>query len=123
METRMSNLDLVQEITEAFALNADARQVLDRFFAPSFEHWANGRRSDLEGYAAHLAGYRSRYKSFRVPTWDELFEAGDRVVAAYVLEAKGKDGTTTHVPVIAIWRFQDDKVVALREVDALATGG
>lgn len=118
----MSNLDRVKEITDAFARNADDRQVLDRFFAPDFEHWANGRKSDLEGYATRLQNYRSRYEGFRMPAWDELFEADDRVVAAYVLEAKSKDGTVTHVPVIAIWRFKDDKVVALREVDALNAG-
>jgi ketosteroid isomerase-like protein len=116
----MSNLDRVKEITESFAREGDDRAVLDRFFAPEFEHWANGRRSDLKGYAAHLAGYRTRYESFRIPAWDELFAADDRVVAAYTLEAKTKGGSVERVPVMAIWRFRDGKVVSLRGVDARA---
>ena len=54
----MSNLDLVKEITARFEKNTDDRAVLDNYFSPDFVHWANGRRSDLQGYAAHLARYR-----------------------------------------------------------------
>jgi hypothetical protein len=118
----MGNVDRVREITERFAENRDDREILRQAFAPDFVHWANGRRSDLEAYAAHLAGYRERYDGFRVPAWDELFEAGDgRVVASYVLEARTKSGSVERIPVMAIWRFnRDGKVASLREVDGPA---
>lgn len=122
-EVGVSNIDLVKEITEALARNTNDREVLERYFAPDFKHWANGSRSDLKGYATHLAGYQLRYESFRIPAWDELFEADDRVVAAYVLKAEDKDGATTRLAVIAIWRLKDGKVISLREVDTPVAEG
>ncbi len=113
----MSNLDLVKEITAGFENNARDRAALDRYFAPDFVHWANGERSDLQGYAAHLEQYERDYEGFTIPTWDEAFEAGDRVVAAYTLEATAKDGVTERIPVMAIWQIQDGKVTSLREVE------
>jgi hypothetical protein len=80
-------------------------------------HWANGKRSDLKGYAARLAGYPESYKGFTIPTWDEAFEAGDKVVVAYTLEASKKAGGAERIPVMAIWRVQSGKVTSLREVD------
>jgi ketosteroid isomerase-like protein len=113
----MGNVDLVKEITGQFARNIDDRAVLDKHFAPDFVHWANGKHSDLAGYAAHLAGYRGPYEAFTIPAWDEAFEAGDKVVVAYTLEAKKRAGGVDRIPVMAIWRIQGGKVVSLREVD------
>jgi ketosteroid isomerase-like protein len=117
MEDAMENIELVKEITGLFARNTEVRAVLDRYFAPDFVHWANGRQSDLKSYAARLDGYRNTYDGFSIPAWDELFAADDRVVVAYTLEAKKKDGSVERIPVMAIWRLKDGKVVALREVD------
>jgi ketosteroid isomerase-like protein len=36
---------------------------------------------------------------------------------AYTLEATRKDGGVERIPVMAIWRIQDGKVISLREVD------
>ena len=80
-------------------------------------HWANGKQTDLSGYAKHLAGYRGPYESFAIPAWDEAFETGEKVVVAYVLEAKKKAGGTERIPVMAIWRIEGGKVASLREVD------
>jgi hypothetical protein len=113
----VGNVDLVKEITGQFAKNTDDRPVLDKYFSPDFVHWANGKRSDLQGYAAHLGGYRGAYEGFTVPAWDEAFEAGDKVVVAYTLEAKKKGGGVDKIPVMAVWRIQSGKVVSLREVD------
>jgi SnoaL-like domain len=98
-------------------LNADARAVLDKYFAPDFVHWANGRRSDLQGYAARLASYRESYKDFNIPAWDEAFEAGEKVVVAYTLEASKKAGGVERIPVMAVWSVQGGKVTSLREVE------
>ena len=113
----MSNLDLVKEITARFEKNTHDQAVLEKYFSPDFVHWANGKRSDLQGYSAHLARYEREYKGFTIPTWDEGFEAGDKVVVAYTLEATRKDGGVERIPVMAIWRIQDGKVISLREVD------
>lgn len=113
----MGNVELVKEITGQFAKNAEARSVLDKYFSPNFVHWANGKRSDLQGYAARLADYREVYKDFTIPKWDEAFEAGDRVVVAYTLDANKKDGGVEHIPVIAIWNVEGGKVTSLREVE------
>ncbi len=113
----MSNVDLVKEITGQFARNTDDRAVLDKYFAPEFVHWANGHRGDLRSYAAHLSQYRKAYERFEIPSWDELFAAGDRVVAAYTLQAKKKDGEVEKIPVIAVWQIEGGKVTSLREVE------
>jgi ketosteroid isomerase-like protein len=114
----MGNVELVREITGEFAKNADDSALLKKYFAPEFVHWANGRQSDLQGYASRLAEYRSHYEGFTVTAWDELFAAeDDRVVAAYTLAARKKGGATEQIPVIAIWRLRGGKVVSLREVD------
>jgi ketosteroid isomerase-like protein len=113
----MGKVDLVKEITGQFAKNADDRAVLDKYFSPDFVHWADGKRSDLQGYAARLASYRASYERFTIPTWDEAFEAGDKVVVAYTLEASRKAGGVERIPVMAIWSVQGGKVTSLREVE------
>ncbi len=113
----MDNLAAVKEITDQFAQNRDDQAVLNKYFAPDFVHWSNGQKSDLQGYASHLAGYRNAYDSFSIPAWDELFAADNKVVAAYTLEAKKKDGAVERIPVMAVWRFENGKVASLREVD------
>jgi ketosteroid isomerase-like protein len=113
----MSNVELVNDITEQFARNTDDKAVLEKHFAPEFVHWTNGRKGDLRSYAAHLAAYRSAYDRFSIPSWDELFAAEDRVVVAYTLEAKKTDGAVERIPVMAVWTIENGKVTALREVD------
>lgn len=113
----MSNLDLVREITARFQDNDHDEAALAEYFSPDFVHWANGRQSDLAGYTAHLERYERDYERFTIPSWDEAFEAGDKVVVAYTLEATRQDGGTERMSVMAIWRFEDGKVAALREVD------
>ena len=114
----MTNVDLVREITDLFSRNKRDKDALAQYFSSDFQHWANGKRSDLGGYAAHLAKYGEAYEGFTIPQWDELFAADDKVVASYALEGKKKGGGTDRMAVMAIWRFKDGKVVSLREVDA-----
>jgi hypothetical protein len=114
----MDNVAIVKEITNRFCENSGDEEVLRQYFAPGFEHIANGARSDLSGYAAHLSSYGKKYRRFRIPAWDEAFAADDRVVVSYILEAEKSDGSRDRIAVIAIWRLKDGKVVALREVDA-----
>jgi ketosteroid isomerase-like protein len=114
----MDNIEIVKEITNALCENKHDQQILTQYFAPGFEHIANGRRTNLEGYAKHLASYMSTYKSFSITAWDDIFAAGDKVVASYTLEGKADAGERERVAVMAIWRLSDGKVVSLREVDA-----
>jgi hypothetical protein len=58
------------------------------------------------------------YKGFRIPNWDELFSAGDKVVTSYTLEGETVTGKQDRSVGIAIWRLANGKVVSLREVDA-----
>jgi SnoaL-like domain len=74
--------------------------------------------SGKEGYAARLAAYGKKYRRYRIPAWDEAFAADDKVVVSYTLVAEKADGPPDTLAVIAIWRLNDGKVVALREVDA-----
>ena len=57
------------------------------------------------------------YRRLRIPAWDELFAAGDRVVSAYTLEAERPNGEKEEMEVMAVWRIQGGKVGSLREVD------
>ncbi len=115
----MSNIEIIKEVTDAFLQNRYDLEILDKYFAPDFERTANGQRSDLKGYAAHLTDYMRDYISLSTPEWDELFAADDKVVCAYTFEGKRRDGTQERLAVIAIWRIRDGKIVALREVGAL----
>jgi ketosteroid isomerase-like protein len=114
----MNNTEIVQEITNAFCENRLDQQTLAKYFAQNFEHTANDRRTDLKGYSEHLANYMREYKKFRLRGWDELFSAGDKVIASYTLEAEKDTGGQDQLVVMAIWRLADGKVVSLREVDA-----
>jgi ketosteroid isomerase-like protein len=114
----MDNVAIVKEILSRLCENLQDQEVLRNYFAPQFEHIANGVRSDLSGYGAHLANFAKRYPRVRIPAWDEAFAAEDKVVLAYTLEATKSDGSTDRIPVMMIWRLKDGKVVALREVDA-----
>jgi hypothetical protein len=85
-------------------------------------HHANGATSDKAGYLARGRGYREQYVSIDRPDFDELFEADDRVVAAYTLALQRQDGAAERMAVMAVWAVSDDgKVTALREVDAPAS--
>jgi SnoaL-like domain len=91
-------------------------------FADDFVHHANGATSDKAGYLARGRHYREQYASISRPEFDELFEADDRVVAAYTLALHGQDGADERTAVMAVWTISDDgKVTALREVDAPAS--
>ncbi len=114
----MDNVQIVKEITDAFCENRIDDQVLARYFAPNFEHVANGRHTNLQGYSHHLADYKGEYTRFRIPARDELFAAGDKVVASSTLEAQKRSGETHEMSIMAIWRLVDGKVTSLREVDA-----
>jgi SnoaL-like domain len=116
----MDNIAIVKEITNRFCENTGDAEALRQYFAPGFEHIANGTRSDLSGYAAHLASFGKKYRRFRIPAWDEAFASDDKVVVSYTLEAEKSDGSRDKIAVIGIWRLKDGKVVALREVDAPA---
>ena len=94
------------------------QQIIAKYFAPEFEHIGNGSRTNLTGYSEHLAEYMLEYKGFRIPNWDELFSAGDKVVTSYTLEGETVTGKQDRSVVIAIWRLANGKVVSLREVDA-----
>jgi hypothetical protein len=94
------------------------QQIIAEYFAPEFEHIGNGSRTNLKGYSEHLAEYMREYKGFRIPNWDELFSAGDKVVTSYTLEGETVTGKQDRSVGIAIWRLANGKVVSLREVDA-----
>ena len=120
----MNNTEIIKEITNAFCENRRDQQILDKYFAPGFKHTANGRTTDLKGYSDHLVRCMAEYKSFKVLDWDELFEAGGKVVTSYTLEGEMDAGGKEQTVVMAIWRLKDGKVVSLREVDArLARAG
>ncbi len=114
----MDNIEIVKEITTAFAENRHDQATIEKYFASDFEHIANGERTDLRGYGERLANYMANYKSFKIPTWDELFSTDDKVVASYSIEAERNDGAQERIVVMAIWRLRDKKVIALREVEA-----
>jgi ketosteroid isomerase-like protein len=114
----MSNIDIIKEVTNAFLQNRHDLEILDKYFALDFERIASGQRSNLKGYAAHLADYMSNYVSLNIAAWDELFTADDKVVCAYTFEGKRRDGMQERLAVIAIWRIRDGKIVGLREVGA-----
>ena len=113
----MDNVRIVSEITDAFAENRLDDRILDRYFAPDFEHVANGRRTDLRGYSDHLARYMRDYERFRISDREEPIAAGDKVVTSYTLEGRKRDGGTEEMAVMAIWRLEDGKVKSLHEVD------
>jgi ketosteroid isomerase-like protein len=114
----LDNIDIVKEITRTFSENRHDQEMLQKYFAPDFEHIANGEQTDLEGYTARLTNYMRDYQGFKVPAWDELFSTDDKVVVSYTLEAKRSDGAQDKIVVMAIWRLRDGRVVELREVDA-----
>ena len=92
----MDNVQIVKDITNAFCENKLDDKVLEQYFAKDFEHVVNGRHTDLKGYAEHLADYMREYRRFRIPAWDELFAAGDRVVSSYTLQAERPNGEKMH---------------------------
>lgn len=114
----MDNVQIVKQITDAFAENRIDDRILSQYFAPDFEHVVNGRRSDLRGYADHLARYMRDYERFRISEIDEPFAADDKVVTSYTLEGEKRDGEKEEMAVMAIWRLEDGKVKSLHEVDA-----
>jgi ketosteroid isomerase-like protein len=116
-DAAMNNVDLVKEVVQKFCENKQDENVLNKYFAPDFEHTANGKRGRLKDYAERLAAYGKTYEHFRIPAWDDIFAAGDKVVTSYVLEAN-KAGKHENFAVMAIWRVKDGKITALREVDA-----
>lgn len=114
----MDNIKIVKAITNSFCENRYDEKTLSEYFAPDFKHTANGIESGLKGYSEHLGKYAGKYENFKVENWDELFAAGDRVVASYTLSGNKKDGSKDKTAVMAIWNFANGKVTALREVDA-----
>jgi hypothetical protein len=115
---RMDNIEIVKKITTAFAENRHDQAILEKYFAPEFEHIANGEGTDLRGYGERLTSYMTNYRGFKIPTWDELFSTDDKVIASYSIEAERNDGVQEKIVVMAIWRLRDEKVIALREVEA-----
>lgn len=114
----MDNLEIVKKITDAFCENRLDQQILEQYFAPHFKHVANDRQSDLNEYSKRLADYADQYKSFEIPKWNELFAAGDKVVASYTLEGETQTGKKDKLAVMAVWQLANGKVESLREVDA-----
>jgi ketosteroid isomerase-like protein len=112
----MSNADLIKEITTAFSNNRTDQAVIDKNFAPGFRYWSNGKQGDLAGYRAALAEYEKDYDRFTISRWDELFEAHDKVVAAYRLDGAKKSGGNDSMNVMAVWQVKDGKVASLRQV-------
>src|SRR5690606_1649759 len=90
----VDNMEIVREITDAFAENRMDDRVLSRYFASDFEHVVNGRRSDLRGYSDRLSRYMQDYERFRITDLDEPFAADDKVVTSYTLEGKKRSGET-----------------------------
>jgi len=118
----MENTQIVKEITQALCEKKKDNQFLSKYFAPEFEHIWNGSRTDLKGYSEHRAEYMRNYKRFRIPNYDELFSAGDKVVTSYTLEAETGIGKQERSAVMAVWRRSNGKVVSLRWVDAPLAG-
>jgi ketosteroid isomerase-like protein len=114
----MDNLEIVREVTDAFCQNRLDQRALETYFAPDFQHVANGKTTDLRGYSQRLDTYMKDYDRFRIPAWDELFAAGDKVVTSYTLEGEKKSGGRDTMNVMAVWRLSDGKIASLREVDA-----
>ena len=114
----MNNVDLVKEVIRVFCENKTDQKALDAHFSPDFEHWANGKKGGLKDYARRLAAYGAAYENFKIPTWDEVFAAEDKVVTSYVLEGRKKDGAEDRMAVMAVWHVKDGKIAALHEVDA-----
>src|SRR5262245_4619554 len=94
--------------------------LVESTFADDFVHHGNGATADKAGYLARGREYRDQYASIDRPEFDELFAVDDRVVVAYTLNLHRQDGSSERMAVMAIWTVDDDKVTALREVDATA---
>ena len=116
----MDPVEFIRDVTFKMCDRDFDLDLVESSFADDFVHHANGARSDKAGYLARGREYRERYESIDRPQFDELFGAGDRVVAAYTLGLHRRDGPDEKMAVLAVWTVGDGKVTALREVDAPA---
>ena len=117
----MDAVEFVKDITFKMCDRDFDLDLVESTFADDFVHHANGARSDKAGYLARGREYREQFASIDRPEFDELLAVGDRVVAAYTLNLHRQDGSDERMAVMAIWTVAgDDKVTALREVDAPA---
>ena len=117
----MDAVEFVKDITYKMCDRDFDLDLVESTFADDFVHHANGARSDKAGYLARGREYREQYAGIDRPEFDELLAVGDRVVAAYTLNLHRQDGSDERMAVMAIWTVAgDDKVTALREVDAPA---
>jgi hypothetical protein len=117
----VDTVELVRDITFKMCDRDFDIDLVESTFADDFVHHANGVTSDKSGYLARGREYRERYESIDRPQFDELFGAGDRVVASYTLGLHRRDGADERMAVMAIWTVDDGTVTELREVDAPAT--
>jgi hypothetical protein len=117
----MDKLEFIKDITYKMCDHDFDLDLVETTYADNFVHHANGAMTDKSGYLARGREYREQYASIDRPEFDVLFEADDRVVAAYTLRLHRKDGSSERLAVMAVWTVGDDgKVNALREVDAPA---
>jgi ketosteroid isomerase-like protein len=114
----MSNADRVREITYRMADKDFDLELVDEDFTDDFQHHANGQTTDKAGYLQRGREYRESFEGIDRPQFDELIEVEDRVVVAYTLNLRRRDGGEQRLAVMAIWTLRDGKVSALREVDA-----
>jgi hypothetical protein len=111
-------VEFVRDITYKMCDRDFDLDLVESTFADDFVHHANGATTDKAGYLARGRDYRQQYAAIDRPEFDELFAVDDRVVVAYTLRLHRQDGSTELMAVMAIWTVSDDKVAALREVDA-----
>ena len=113
------NIEIVRRGVEAFNRgDVDAFAFYDADFAPDFEYIPSGA---VPG-GADVARGPGGYKRFVRWLWDEfddahleiheLIEAGDHVVASYVIEGRGKQsGAAASWHIWQVWTLRDGKVV------------
>jgi 2-polyprenyl-6-methoxyphenol hydroxylase-like FAD-dependent oxidoreductase len=119
-EASVDSVDFIRDITNKMCDRDFDLDLVESTYADDFVHHGNGATTDKAGYLARGREYRERYERIDRPEFDQLFAAGDRVVAAYTLRLRRRDRSTERMAVIAIWTVTDGKVTALREVDAPA---
>lgn len=82
-------------------------RVMDRYFAPGFEHRNSGKLRTRAEFAAMAAQARQGIAEATVTVLDELRD-GHRYAERHLLDITGKDGSKKEMEVYVIGHYADD---------------
>ena len=117
--------NLKQILKSAFAEifeNSNAGRIeIEKYFAENYVQSVDDKVMDFEGFVRHIALQKKVITSAKVKFLNMLQE-GNKVSTVHYVEAIKLDGNKVEAKVMALFQFEDDKIIQCDELTLTTVG-